>query len=204
MGQRTMNIRASTFLVTGLLALVSGFPALAQDAVPARIATCQSCHGAGGNSTKPDTPRLNGQTPEYLAARLKSLRDPTRQSVPAIHAMWDLANHIGDDDIEPIARYYAAESAAGPDHRAAPRLALEGRRLYEKGAADTPSCQSCHGANGEGRGAAPRLAGQHAHYLDYQLTAFSYTMRYHPGMDRNAMYLTQHQIDALVAYLAND
>lgn len=191
-------------LMLAAVFLAWSLPAAAQDATPPQVTTCQSCHGAKGNSTKPDTPRLNGQTAEYLAARLKSLRDPTRQSVAAIHAMWDLSNHIGDDDIQALAQYYAAQMPPEPDRRKASRLMAEGKRLYENGAGNVPACQSCHGANGEGNGAVPRLAGQHAKYLDYQLTAFSYTMRYHPGMDRNTMYLTQPEIDALVAYLAKD
>jgi len=190
--------------VLTVFALASNARAIAQNAVTAQVITCQSCHGVNGDSAKPDTPRLNGQTAEYLAARLKSLRDPTRQSVPAIHAMWDLSNHIGDDDIQALAQYYAAQIPLEPDHRKASHLTAEGKRLYKMGAGKVPACQSCHGASGEGNGAVPRLAGQHAKYLDYQLTAFSYTMRYHPGMDRNTMYLTQHEIDALVAYLAKD
>ncbi|HEY8948735.1 MAG TPA: c-type cytochrome [Rhizomicrobium sp.] len=195
--------RANPMLAAVLMAWAGSLPAAAQDVTPPQVSTCQSCHGVNGNSTRPEVPRLNGQTAEYLAARLKSLRDPTRQSVAAIHAMWDLANHIGDDDIQALARYYAAQTPSVPDRRAS-RLMTEGRRLYQKGVGNVPSCQSCHGANGEGNGAVSRLAGQHAKYLDYQLTAFSYTMRYHPGMDRNTMYLTQPEIDALVAYLAKD
>ena len=199
-----MDVREKLRVAIVFLAMTSGLPAVAQNAQPPHVATCQSCHGVSGDSTSPGTPRLNGQTGEYLAARLKSLRDPTRQSVAAIHAMWDLSNHIGDEDIQAIARYYAAQSPSAPDHRRASGLVTEGKQLYEKGSGKVPACQSCHGANGEGNGAVPRLAGQHSKYLDYQLTAFSYTMRYHPAMDRNTMYLTQHQIDAITAYLAKD
>jgi cytochrome c553 len=202
-----MNRRATCtgmMLAAVLLARGGNLHAVAQDVTPLQVTTCQSCHGVNGDSAKPDTPRLNGQSAEYLAARLKSLRDPTRQSVAAIHAMWDLSNHIGDDDILAIARYYAAQTPSKPDRRKTSRLIADGKRLYEKGAGNVPACQSCHGPSGEGSGAVPRLAGQHAKYLDYQLTAFSYTMRYHPGMDRNALYLTQPQIDTLVAYLAKE
>lgn len=195
---------ANLMLATVLLAWAGNLPAAAQDVTPPQVGTCQSCHGVSGNSTKADVPRLNGQTGDYLIARLKSLRDPTRQSVAAIHAMWDISNHIGDEDIQVIARYYAAQTPSEPDRRKTSRLVAEGKRLYEKGGRNVPACQSCHGASGEGDGAVPRLAGQHTKYLDYQLTAFSYTMRYHPGMDRNALYLTQPEIDALVAYLAKD
>jgi cytochrome c553 len=191
---------------TALAALVLGAglqQASAQNAGAAQPSACEACHGPNGNSIQPKVPRLNGQTAEYLTARLTALRDPTKQSIRAIHAMWDLANHIGDAQVQGFAQYYASQTPTQPDHRIS-SLAKEGARLYQKGAHNVPACSGCHGPAGEGSGAFPRLAGQHGQYLDYQMTAFSVTMRYHPGMDQNAMYLTQDQIKALVAYLAKD
>ncbi|HSM97234.1 MAG TPA: c-type cytochrome [Rhizomicrobium sp.] len=197
-----MNRLAILFLAA---ACVCSGAALADDAaIPGKIAkSCQSCHGAGGDSTSPSVPRLNGQPAGYLAQRLKSLRDPTKQSINAIHAMWDLSTHIGDDDISQIAKYYAAQKPT-PAAGKAGALANEGARLYAGGGKGVPACQACHGLHGEGMGLAPRLAGQHGLYLDYQLTAFVVTMRNQGAMNHTAMDLSQHQIDALVAYLAKD
>ena len=36
-----------------------------------------------------------------------------------------------------------------------------------------PACASCHGPDGAGSNALPRLAGQHAAYLDNQLKQFN-------------------------------
>lgn len=184
------------------LAVSAGF-ATAQDMPPKVQAQCQSCHGPRGDSTDAHTPRLNGQTANYLQSRLKSFRDPTRQTPPAIHAMWDIANHVGDEDIPAIAQYYASQMPTPPSG-ANSALAKRGARLYALGAKGIPACASCHGARGEGTMMAPRLAGQHGVYLDYQITAFMVTMRDQNTMNHTALDISQPQIDALVAYLAKD
>lgn len=190
-------------LAAGLI----GGAASAQGAMPAAMtkiaATCQSCHGVGGNSRLRNVPRLNGQIAGYLAARLKSYRDPTTQTPDAIHAMWDTSNHIGDDEIPQIANYYAQQPPT-PAAVNKSALAKQGARLFAQGAKGVPACQSCHGLHGEGAGNAPRLAGQHGDYLSYQMTAFVVTMRYQGTMNHTAMDLSQDQIDALVAYLAKN
>lgn len=165
--------------------------------------SCQSCHGVKGDSTLRAVPRLNGQPAGYLSARLKAFRDPTKQTPNATHAMWDMSNHIGDDEIPEIAKYYAAQTpTAAPANTSA--LAKEGARLYAGGGKGIPACQACHGLHGEGMGLAPRLAGQHTDYLDYQLTAYVVTMREHSAMNHTAMDLSNEQIKALVAYLGRD
>jgi len=166
-------------------------------------ATCQSCHGVGGNSHLRNVPRLNGQIANYLAERLTSFRDPTKQTPNAIHAMWDIANHVGDDEIPQIAKFYANQPPT-PRGRSKGALAKEGARLFAQGGQGIPACTACHGAQGEGTANGPRLAGQHADYLAYQMTAFVVTMRNQPTMDHTAMNLDQDQIDALAAYLGKD
>src|SRR5690348_9216456 len=93
--------------------LLGGGAALGADAASTAMTKitgqCQSCHGAGGDSTQAKVPRLNGQMAGYLSARLKSFRDPTRQTLPAIHSMWDISTHVGDDEIPQIAKYYASQ-----------------------------------------------------------------------------------------------
>jgi cytochrome c553 len=66
------------------------------------------------------------------------------------------------------------------------------------------ACKSCHGANGEGHGAVPRLAGQHANYLAIQLRMFSSGVRENRLMHFNTLDLGDDDIDALVSYLGGD
>ena len=170
---------------------------------PAIAAQCGECHGVNGNSTSETVPRLNGQQAGYLASRLHALRYPASQTPKATHAMWNLTTHIGDDDVPVIAKYFASQTPT-PASKNDGRLAATGREIYARGAfQEVPACQSCHGAHGEGHGSTPRLAGQHSQYLQDQLLAFRLTLRPHPIMSFQNKYLTDAQIKALAAYLAN-
>jgi cytochrome c553 len=199
-----MKVRLSIALATctALAATAAMGHDYSQDAEAKVTSTCQSCHGLTGDSVSPDVPRLNGQQADYIASRLKSFRDPTRQTPHATHAMWDIASHIGDETIPEIAKYYAAQAPTSASGEGA--LAKKGKVIYARGVGPSvPACQTCHGANGEGNGATPRLAGQHADYLSMQLISFNVFMRTHETMDHNAMYMTDEQVKALVAYLSN-
>lgn len=61
--------------------------------------------------------------------------------------------------------------------------------------ADTPPCEACHGANGEGMAAAhvPRLAGQSADYLRKQLDDYAQGTRDNPIMRNFARALSARQ-----------
>jgi cytochrome c553 len=187
-------------------ALVCG-AASAQPATPTTMAkitaTCQSCHGVGGNSHLRNVPRLNGQIANYIARRLTTFLDPTKQTTNAIHAMWGISTTVGPQDIPQIAQYYADQQATPRGHGKS-LLAREGAALFAQGGEGVPACSACHGAHGEGTDSAPRLAGQHGDYLSYQMTAFVVTMNTHPTMDHPKMDLDQNQIDALAAYLGRD
>jgi cytochrome c553 len=198
-----MKILALAVLAAVAIGAVASAQDMRRTSMAKITATCQSCHGVGGNSRLRNVPRLNGQIADYLAARLAAFRDPTKQTPNAVHPMWSVANAIGDDEIPRIAKYYAAQTPTPRAHRkSAP--ARQGAYLFAQGAPDVPACGSCHGAQGEGTKNGPRLAGQHRDYLSYQMTAFVVTMRYKPTMDHVPMKLTQTQIAALAAYLGKD
>jgi len=154
---------------------------------PGLITTCESCHGPGGNGATPSTPRLNGQLSPYIVNRLQELADLTRNS---IHAVADYFSH----------------QAPTPARPQTGKLAAIGKQLYVSGDSATgiQACQSCHGANAEGQGNVPRLAGQHRDYLKIQLWDFNFATREHTVMNGNAMKLSSDQIDGLVAYLGAD
>jgi cytochrome c553 len=169
------------------------------------IANCESCHGPKGNSLTPTTPRLNGQQAGYLAAQLKSFRNPTMEDPHAIDAMWRTATRTGDQMVTALANYFASQ-AASPPQPGSGSLAAEGRRIFEHGAAaqDLPACESCHGPRGEGTGATPRLAGQHAAYLTHAMEVLELELRESHVMHPRLNQISDNQIKALVAYLAND
>ena len=165
---------------------------------------CMDCHGPIGDSVKPSVPRLNGQQAEYLKKRLNDFHFPGSQDPHATEAMWSVVEAKGDEELNEIAEYYARQPRMTAQ-RGRP-LAEQGRRIYENGnaASYVPACSGCHGAEGEGRGAVPRLAGQHALYLTNQLERMRLNLRASDVMHPKTNSMTDKEIEALVAYLAGD
>lgn len=166
------------------------------------VTACEGCHGSGGDSAGPSTPRLNGQKDAYIIARLQDFLDPTKEAPHAsymVHAVKD----IPDSSKAEIAQYFANQRPTEPSPTS---QESSGQHIFEIGypADNIPACQSCHGPHGEGRGAIPRLAGQHAVYLRNQLWTFSLRLRQNNVMHANIMQMSSGQIDALVTYLANN
>jgi len=199
-----MKIDGRKVAVTALIFCSSAFAApvlAAQDTNP--VARCETCHGVTGDSKTPETPRLNGQRQDYLLLRLKEFADPTRNTPHATYQMWETATSLGDRIAHDIAQYFS-EQAPTP---LAPSggLSTVGERIYRQGAGpEIPACQQCHGAAGEGSGIVPRLAGQHAAYLESQLSAFMLGMRVSQPMNKHAWHMSPDQFKALSAYLARD
>ena len=196
--------KASMALVLGSVLLAAPVGADENgDAIRKTVAPCESCHGPGGNSANHSVPRLNGQQAAYIWQRLSSFRDPDTQTPKAIHAMWDIATHIRPDQINGIGWYFASQPPTAPGTGG--KAASLGRKIYMEGAGATvPACRRCHGAQGEGSGAVPRLAGQHADYLSFQLQSFNVRTRYHDKMDNNVGAMSLEQIKAVSEYLAGD
>ena len=68
---------------------------------------CLACHGAEGNSTVADFPKLGGQHPDYLAKALRDYKSGQRKN-PIIAGF---ASALSKQDIENLAAYYAAQPA---------------------------------------------------------------------------------------------
>jgi cytochrome c553 len=199
-------MKRSIPVALGIIALGSS-TTLAQLAPPvptymSTVRTCEGCHGSGGDSAGPSTPRLNGQNAKYIIARLQDFLDPTKEAPHAsymVHAVKD----VPDSSKVEIAEYFANKVATEPS--ATPQES-SGQHIFENGypADNILACQSCHGSRGQGRGAAPRLAGQHADYLRNQLWTFSLRLRKNDVMHANIKQMRSGQFDALVTYLANN
>nr|WP_232428333.1 c-type cytochrome [Burkholderia ubonensis] len=174
---------------------IGSFPLLARAEDGERLAQqlCATCHGARGHSESPMFPRLSAQTPEYLAMQLKGFREHTRGETHARAYMWGIASRLDDATIASLADYYSHQQ---PVHGNAGDAALmaRGKDIFEHGAPDrgTPACASCHGAQGQGAGVFPRLAGQHHNYLLRQIEFFK------NGTRANAPVMTSvaHTLDA--------
>ena len=132
--------------------------------------SCFLCHGAEGESASEVFPRLAGQNAEYIAKQLENFKSGKRKSI----AMAPMVAELSPDDMAALGRFYGSR----PPHKEAPKdapLAAVGQYIYSQGNrfSGVPACASCHGPDGAGSNALPRLAGQHAAYLDNQLKQFN-------------------------------
>jgi cytochrome c553 len=163
-------------------------------------ARCSICHGMEGESASPVFPRLAGQHPEYIAKQLADFKTGRRKG-----AMNEQAQGLSESDIKSLGAYFGqkkpkAQNVADPD------LAAVGRYIYLKGNSfsGVAACASCHGAKGEGTVQLPRLAGQHAAYLQSQLKEFNTRERNNDNavMHTIASRLTELEIRAVSVYLS--
>jgi cytochrome c553 len=167
------------------------------------LKSCQSCHGPDGDSKVTTTPRLNAQQAGYIVERLKKLSEVTPPNAHAKLAMFKELSAQNKASTTAIANYFASRPPTKPEPGA---RSAEGKLIFEKGSAadNVIACTLCHGAQGEGHDATPRIAGQHADYLKSQLRLFNMKFREHVLMNPNTKTMTENTMDALTSYLAND
>lgn len=164
---------------------------------------CGYCHELDGNSRMEGFPRLAGQTVDYLVKQLRDFR--SRQRAGTMQATAEL---LSDADIAAVARYFNAQSPRSTATLAAMQDRKTAEQLHRRGdgTRGIPACSSCHGANGEGRGGNPRLAGQHAAYLETQLLDFKRGKRRNDidGVMRAVVSATSEgELQALARYFAS-
>ena len=130
---------------------------------------CFVCHGMEGNSASEVFPRLAGQHAEYIARQLEHFKSGLRKST----AMVDMVAKLTPDEMKALGHYFEKQTVA-PEPAKDADLAAMGRYVYLHGNkfSGVPACASCHGPKALGTVQLPRLAGQHAAYLDNQLKQF--------------------------------
>ena len=167
---------------------------------------CASCHGVDGNSTNPAYPSLAQQGAAYLYGQLTQFAAQGHRRASGV--MGAMAVHLTTPEMESLADYFShqALAPAAPRHASS---AARGAAIYLGGIAgkNIPACASCHGMRAEGLPPAfPRLAGQHAEYVDTQLRLFRSG---HRASDTNAMMrtlaatLNDAEMSAVAQYVAN-
>jgi cytochrome c553 len=166
------------------------------------IETCSACHGLNGRSVAPTFPNLAAQTAPYIELQLHAFKDQTRADPDAQAYMWGMASQLNDVSISGLAAYFSKQSAAeGKSGNA--KLIAQGKQIFMEGVPgrQIPACASCHGAQAQGNGPFPRLAGQHAPYLLKQLLVIQSVLRTAPVMHGVIKDLTRDQMQAVVTYL---
>ena len=173
---------------------------------PAKGATistnvCAACHTNDGSRGLAANPILQGQHPEYLVKQLTEFKAGLRENA----IMRGMAATLSDADMKNVAAFYASKQAK-PGFAKNRDLATLGEKIYRGGVADRsiPACSGCHGPNGAGIPSQyPRLAGQHADYVESQLTAFRGGVRHNNvAMTGVAAKLNDREIKALSDYVA--
>ena len=199
------------FFVSLLLTMgVSGIAQAASTALvgdaaagQAKTAVCAACHGPDGNSMAPNFPKLAGQGDRYLLKQLHEIKDGKRQ----VLEMTGQLTSLNDQDLADIAAYYASQkSSVGA---ADPALVARGEELFRGGDLQKglPACTGCHAPDGQGNAPAgfPHVGGQHASYIEKQLTDFREGDRTNDGdsmiMRAIAAKLSNKDIKALASYI---
>lgn len=155
---------------------------------------CAHCHGAGGNSLKPDVPNLAGQNASYLIEQLRQFAEGRRRN----EFMEGMIKAMTSDEKVGIVMFYANERVI---HKPATNTALaaKGREYYDK------ACGQCHGHDGHGNAQFARIAGQQPEYLRETLKHYrgGNAMRTNPIMANFTRQMSDADIDAVVAYVSS-
>jgi cytochrome c553 len=188
-------------LLAGVLAIASAQAADAQRALEIVQGKCFICHGTDGESSSPVFPRLAGQHAGYIERQLADYQSGRRKS----DTMRPMVQDLSAADFALLGRYF--ESRPVGSHAVADgELAQVGWFIFSRGNpySGVPACTACHGPKGQGSEALPRLAGQHAAYIENQLKKFNTRERTNDNavMHSIASKLTELEAKAVSAYIA--
>lgn len=162
---------------------------------------CTVCHGPGGQSAFSSTPNLAAQPRQYLLGKMKLFRNRGLAKTEGHIDVLGLTL-IDDPTADALARYFAGQPAPAAVSRDAALIA-EGNRIFVQGAPEhgVVACAVCHGANGAGFWIFPRLAGQHAEYVQRQLEQIQSRLRDTPVMHGIIKDMTADQMKAVAAFV---
>ena len=152
--------------VWDMVAFLAALPELDADEYAALtgdgLGFCASCHGENGEGT-PAAPRLDIQSPQYLAAALDAYRQGTRAS----GTMMTVARRLTDEDIASLAQHFGREAEVTVPATTGLGAEIAAHGVPER---DIAACDACHATP---RAEYPRLMGQQRHYLATQLELFN-------------------------------
>ena len=165
------------------------------------IPACASCHGAAGNSTITQNPKLAAQHAGYLSKQLSNFTGTERNNP----VMTTFAKLMTPDDMKNVAAYLSSQ-AAKPGEAKNKDTIEACKKIYRAGIAEknVPACAGCHSPNGAGIPAQfPRIAGQHQDYTVAQLTSFRTGARKNSQqMEVIAKRMSDEEMKAVADYVA--
>jgi cytochrome c553 len=162
---------------------------------------CFICHGAAGESSSPVFPRLAGQNAAYVARQLADYKSGRRKN----DTMRSMVEDLSPEDMQALGEWFASRPTHGHAVGDAD-LAMVGKFVYSRGNpySGVAACGSCHGPDAHGSATLPRLAGQHAEYIEKQLKLFNQRERTNDNavMHAIASKLSELELKAVAAYLS--
>jgi cytochrome c553 len=162
---------------------------------------CAACHSVDGSRGTPANPILAGQHPEYIVKQLTEFKADKRKNP----IMKGFASALSEEDMRNVAAFYASKQAK-PGFAKNKELVALGERIYRGGiaGAQVAACAGCHSPTGAGIPVHyPRLAGQHAEYVEAQMHAFRGGERTNsPEMTAMAERMSDREIKAVADYIA--
>ncbi len=183
-------------------------PTVSAQALKAKTDYCKTCHGLDGQGFRGSfpMPRLAGQQPEYVANQLQAFIERRRTNP----VMFNVAHVLDPEMVKGLAGYFK-DLNPKPLGGAPRELVPVGKKIYEEGvpSANIPPCASCHGPDGKGADAFPRLAGQLHDYVFRKLTKWEKERGQNKDkpdssaiMQPIAHDLSAEQIKAVAAYVS--
>lgn len=161
---------------------------------------CQVCHGLKGEGSSAIYPRIAGQHKEYIAKQLMDFRSGQRKGT-----MNEMAADLSNEEIFSLAEYFDGQPTL--THKVRNKaLAAVGEYIFLNGNeySGIEACATCHGMDGSGTKALPRLAGQHKRYVLIQLDEFDSRKRNNDNaiMHSIASKLTELEKQAVALYVS--
>ncbi len=201
-------------LFVALIAASSMSVAAQQKADPARgdalynkgdasrgVTACMACHGAAGNSTIAQNPKLSAQHEAYTVKQLTEFAGGQRKDP----IMSGIAKGMTEQEMRDVAAFLAQQATKPGAARNKDTVEL-GKKIYRGGIAEknVPACAACHGPSGAGiPGMYARLAGQHQDYTAAQLVKFRSGARANnEQMTTISKRLSDDEIQAVSDYIA--
>ncbi len=166
----------------------------AADVKAGRIAfeTCRGCHSAVGYGNAYPTyyvPKLGGQVPAYTVAALKAYKVSSRSHRTMMANSYDLSKQT----MKNIAAYLATDTSGSKSARGYHGNIAKGKALAQ-------ACMSCHDDKSATN---PRLAGQHANYLEKAMKDYQSGKRKNALMKAQVEKLTEEELHDISEYFSS-
>ncbi|HIG64174.1 MAG TPA: c-type cytochrome [Methyloprofundus sp.] len=157
--------------------------------------TCRGCHSSPGYSNVYPTyyvPKIGGQVARYTVAALTAYKESNRPRGTMMANSYDLS----EKKIENIAAYLATVTDGSTRANANGGDAANGEKL-------AATCLACHNDDTNAGATNPRLAGQHANYMERAMQQYQSGARNNALMQSTLEGLSADELKDIAAYFTS-